>query len=126
MATVKDITTMCRAGNVMEAYEIAQADLNASPQDIWTQRKMGWALYYMLKMDVEYKDSSAFINHVEELMNLDLLTITSDSLIFDNVLWKIAEFIKNIPSESVNEEMDKLFSLLRNFTFTPSKDIHIY
>lgn len=121
MATVKDITTMCRAGNVMEAYEIAQADLNASPQDIWTQRKMGWALYYMLKMDVEYKDSSAFINHVEELMNLDLLTITSDSLIFDNVLWKIAEFIKNIPSESVNEEMDKLFSLLRNFTFTPSK-----
>lgn len=121
MATVKDITTMCRAGNVMEAYEIAQADLNASPQDIWTQRKMGWALYYMLKMDVEYKDSSVFINHVEELMNLDLLTITSDSLIFDNVLWKIAEFIKNIPSESVNEEMDKLFSLLRNFTFTPSK-----
>lgn len=121
MATVKDITTMCRAGNVMEAYEIAQADLNASPQDIWTQRKMGWALYYMLKMDVEYKDSSAFINHVEELMNLDLLTITSDSLIFDNVLWKIAEFIKNIPSESVNEEMDKLFSLLRNFTFAPSK-----
>lgn len=120
MATVRDITTMCKAGNVIEAYEIALADFNALPQDVWTQREMGWALYYMLKIDIEHENNSAFINHVEELMNLDLLTITSDSLIFNNMLWKIAEFIKRIPANSMHE-MDKLFSLFSKYTFTSSK-----
>ena len=120
MATVKDITTMCKAGNVVEAYEIAKADFNAQPQNVWSQRKIGWALYYMLKKDIENKDNTAFCNHIEEVTNLDLLTITTDSLFFDTVLWVLAEFIKSIPIDNI-QEIDKLFSLFNKYTFNPSK-----
>ncbi len=53
---------MCKAGNVIEAYETAKADLDVSPQDVWKQRGMGWALYHMLKMDIEHKNNSALLH----------------------------------------------------------------
>ena len=43
-------------------------------------------------------------------MELDLLTIESDSMIFDKVLWKLADFLKNIPDENTGE-VDRLFPL---------------
>lgn len=119
MATVKDITTMCKLGNVLGAYNAAKADFDLSPQDIWAHREMGWALYYMLKIDIEHKNHSDFLNHFEELSGLDLLTVKDDSLIFNNVLWKLGEFIKEI-SENLLGEMDRLFSLLNKYTFAPS------
>lgn len=120
MATVKDITTMCKAGNVLEAYEIAKTDFSASPQNIWSQREMGWALYYMLKKDIENKDNAVFYNHIEEVTNLNLLTISTDSMLFDTILWVLAEFVKNIPMSNL-QELDKLFSLFNKYTFNPSK-----
>lgn len=120
MATVKDITTMCKVGNVLEAYKTAKADLEAYPQDVWSHREVGWALYYMLKFDIQNHFCEDFINHVEELTNLSLLTIADDSVIFDNMLWKIAEFIKYMPKDNV-EGIDRMYSLISKYTFKPSK-----
>lgn len=120
MATVKEITTMCKAGNVLEAYEIAKTDFSTSPQNVWSQREMGWALYYMLKKDIENRDNIAFYNHIEEVTNLNLLTISTDSLFFDTLLWILAEFVKSIPMSNL-QELDKLFSLFNKYTFNPSK-----
>lgn len=120
MATVKEITTMCKAGNVLEAYEIAKTDFSTSPQNVWSQREMGWALYYMLKKDIENRDNIAFYNHIEEVTNLNMLTISTDSLFFDTLLWILAEFVKSIPMSNL-QELDKLFSLFNKYTFNPSK-----
>ena len=111
---------MCKAGNIVEAYEMAKADLNAFPQNIWAQRKMGWALYYSLKSDIENKDNAAFYDHIEELTNLNLLTVSADSFMFENVLWKLAEYIKSISIDNI-QEIDKLFFLFSKYTFNPSK-----
>ena len=102
MATVKEITTMCKAGNVLEAYEIAKTDFSTSPQNVWAQREMGWALYYMLKKDIENRDNTAFYSHIEEVTNLNLLTMSTDSLFFDTLLWILAEFVKSIPVSNVS------------------------
>ena len=111
---------MCKAGNVLEAYEIAKTDFSTSPQNVWSQREMGWALYYMLKKDIENRDNIAFYNHIEEVTNLNLLTISTDSLFFDTLLWILAEFVKSIPMSNL-QELDKLFSLFNKYTFNPSK-----
>ena len=95
MANVKDITTMCKAGQVQQAYELAKADLAAMPTDVWTQRAVGWALYYMIKSDSETGDYARLLEHIDELKSLDQLTIANDSMIFDNVQFQIANFIKN-------------------------------
>ena len=119
MATVKDITTMCKAGKLAEAYELAKADMAMSPENIWVQREVGWALYYLLKDDSEKRRSQDFYEHFKELMELDLLTIESDSMIFDKVLWKLADFLKNIPDENTGE-VDRLFPLFSKFHYNPS------
>ena len=51
MATVRDITTMCRAGQIQEAYDLAKSDIELNPNDVWAQREMGWALYYLIRKD---------------------------------------------------------------------------
>lgn len=119
MTTVKDITTMCKAGRLAEAYDMAKADLDASPQEIWVQRGMGWALYYMIKEDVDDGRKVDLWTHLEELVNLDLLNMENDSLIFDRVLWNLAEFAKNLPLEDT-DDMDRLFALIARYSFNPS------
>ena len=119
MTTIRDITTMCRAGQVAEAYELAKTDYEADSQNVWAQREMGWALYYMLKNDAEGRDRQAFYGHLEELAEMNLLTMETDALIFDNVVWKIIEVIKQIPNERI-DEVDRIYAFLSRYTFVPS------
>ena len=123
MANVKDITTMCKAGQVQEAYELAKADLAAMPTDVWTQRAVGRALYYMIKTDSETGDYARLLEHIDELKSLDQLTIANDSMIFDNVQFQIANFIKNrihLTDIEASSKLSTLFSKLKDYEFKPS------
>ena len=119
MATIKEITTMCRAGQVAEAYEVAKVDYEADSQNVWAQREMGWALYYMIKEDADNRNRQAFYDHLDELAQLEGLTTENDALIFDNVVWKLVEIIKLIPAERV-DELDRIYAFLSRYTFAPS------
>ena len=74
MANVRDITTKCKEGQVQEAYDIAKADFVAMPTDVWKQRELGWALYYMIKADSEKGDYTKLLGHIDELKSLSQLT----------------------------------------------------
>lgn len=124
MARIQDITNMCREGRVQEAYDIAKADAAAYPADVWGQRAFGWALYYTIKGDTERKDYTQLIAHLEELHSLQLLTVNDDSMILDNVQFQVAHFINNGIYTTDTEapgKLSKLFSLLKNYTFNPSR-----
>lgn len=123
MANVKDITTMCKAGQVQEAYELAKTDLAARPADVWAQRAVGWALYYMIKADSEVGDYAKLLEHIDELKSLEQLTIANDSMIFDNVQFQIANFIKNnifLTDIEASSKLSTLFSKLKDYEFKPS------
>lgn len=120
MATIKDITTKCKAGEIAEAYEIALQDWQNAPDDVWTQREVGWALYYYIKEDVEQKRTDSFYEHLEKLGELTLLDLTSDKLIYENLLWKVAEFAKGFQTEDF-AAMDTLFSKIQNYHFGSSR-----
>lgn len=123
MANVKDITTMCKAGQVQEAYELAKTDLTARPADVWAQRAVGWALYYMIKADSEVGDYAKLLEHIDELKSLEQLTIANDSMIFDNVQFQIANFIKNnifLTDIEASSKLSTLFSKLKDYEFKPS------
>lgn len=124
MATVKDITTMCKSGQIPDAYEQAKSDLSSNPSGVWEQREVGWALYYMIKTDVDQKNYDALLAHLDELNSLDQLTVANDFLIYDNVIFKIGEFVKNcIGINDVDSpvKLSAIFSRLRNYSFNPSK-----
>lgn len=124
MATIKDITTLCKAGQIQEAYETAKADLLTSPSDIWAERAVGWVLYYMIKDSADRCDIEKMVSGIEELKSLEALDTDNDALIFDNVLFKVAEIVRNniVPnSPSALEELPLIFNSLRDIQFKPSK-----
>lgn len=124
MAEVREITAMCKVGKVQDAYELAKTEFTATPDSLWSQRALGWALYYMIKLDTEAGDYGKLLEHIDELKSLQLLTIANDSMIFDNIQFKIAEFVKNRVSLNDNDFSIKLsafFLKLRDYNFMASR-----
>lgn len=121
MATIKEIIAMCKAGDVGEAYEIAKRDFMEWPQNIWVQRGLGWVLFYKIKNCAELRKKEELYNHFRELSELDLLTPQTDAYIFDNVLWKIAEYIKDIVNKEYVEDVERFYLLICKYKFPPSK-----
>ncbi len=124
MATVKDITAMCKAGQVHEAYELAKADLENNPSDLWTHKEVGWALYYTIKENTEKSDYSNLIEHLNELKSLDQLSIPQDSILFESILFKIAGYVKAhlaVTDFDTPTRLSSLFSILRDYRFEQSK-----
>ena len=124
MVNVKQITTMCKAGQVQAAYDIAKAGFAAMPTNVWTQRGFGWALYYMIKNDSEVGNYPKLLEHIDELNSLDLLTFDNDSMIYDNVQFQIASFIKNhisLTDIEASSKLSTLFMKLKCYEFKSSK-----
>lgn len=122
MASIKEITAMCKNGKVREAYELAKADMER--QLPWAQREMGWALYYLIKNDIDIANYQSFLTHLDEVNALDQLTIPNDNMFFENILFKIASFVKDhVPPTGLDSpvKLSNLFSKLRKYNFEPSK-----
>lgn len=120
MATIKEITLKCKAGETAAAYETALQDLNTEPDNIWVQREVGWALYYSIKEDVEKHLEEPLFEHLDKLSELSLLNAHDDAMLFENILWKITEFTKGIQKENF-ETLTNLFLKMQQFSFLPSR-----
>lgn len=115
---------MCKDGHVQEAYDLAIADYQASPQDVWVQREVGWALYYLIKADVDERNYDSILSRLDELKSLPLLDVTNDALIFDNILFKIGDFVRNKMAQNDIDspaKLSTLYSKLKEYDFMPSK-----
>lgn len=124
MAEVREITAMCRAGQMQEAYDLAKNDLAANPDYPWLQRALGWALYYIIKGDADRGDYAKLLEHIDELKSLDQLTLDNDCMIFDNVQFQIANFIKNrvfLTDIEASAKLSTFFLKLKDYAFKPSK-----
>lgn len=123
MAEVRVITAMCKSRQVEEAYELAKKDYVSDASSPWAQRALGWALYYMIKTDVENGSYDKLIEHIKELKELNLLTVANDNMIFDNVQLQMGTFIKKHIPLNDNEapvKLSTLFHLLRDYSFNSS------
>lgn len=124
MATVKEITSKCKEGNIQEAYELALADLTQDHNNTWAQRGMGWALYYKLKASTDNKDYQGMVSILDEFATLDMLSFPDDAIIFENVLFKVAMYVHSnlMPTDiETPAKLSTFFSRLRGFTFQPSE-----
>ncbi len=115
---------MCKAGQIQEAYELAKADMEQFPTDPWVHREVAWALNYLMKVDADTNNFQSLIAHFDELKALDLLSIPADNILYDNVLFKIAGFVKHhaAPTDvDTPAKLSTLFIKLKEYTFEPSK-----
>lgn len=120
MTNIKDIITLCKSGQIDEALKKASDEFEASPNDVWVQRSMGWALYYQVRSDLDHGQAEQFFIHAESLLNLSLLTSEQDAMIIDNLLWKLAEFLKSSLKDNV-AFAERVFDIVCTHRFHPSK-----
>jgi len=123
MSELKTITSMARAGQIQEAYDLAMADLKTEPDNVWAQRGVGWVLYYMIKNEAVSGDYDKLYEHLEELKSLSLLTSKDDGMLFDNVVFQLASFVKNHLRQTdskVHEKLSDVFAMIKDLQFNQS------
>lgn len=86
MPEIREINEMFRAGRYDEAYALALQDFEQNSNNVWEQRKMGWALTFLMKRDKEMSDKEGFMAHFESLFNLPMLSFQTDAMLFDTFL----------------------------------------
>lgn len=118
MASIKEITALCKAGNVENAYAMALADWQVAPDDMWAQREVGWAVYYLLKYDIEQNDAQTLNEHLDTYVQLSLLA--GDDLIQSSILWRITEYVRGLQKNDFHS-LDKLFATIQPLKFKPSR-----
>lgn len=124
MAALKEITAMCRAGQLIEAYAQAKADVETRMDDVWAQRSLGWVLYYRIKNAVEKNEFDAILSCLEELRSLQQLTVSTDGMMYEKVLFAISSFVRNkilVTDETSSEKLSLLFEMMKGYTFAKSK-----
>lgn len=117
MSSIKEITTMCKAGHIEEAYEQALKEHEASP-NVWTQRALAWVLYYKIKAAVEANQGHSLLMNLYELASLDELSSSDDNMIYENVLFKIGSHVwKNLLPEHPDtpSKLSELFEVLTTY-----------
>lgn len=124
MGTIKEVIAKCKSGELQEAYDIAKADWESDSQNEWEQRKMAWVLYYRIKEAVANDDFVILASSLDELRSLELISVTADEMIFTNVLFKVAEYVRKQQHDRDDEAYSRLsaiYSLLGGYDFAPSK-----
>lgn len=88
----KEIKELRVAGKLNEAYDMAKAELNAEPENIWGKRNLSWVLY--AQMNACAKDLPIFLAKIKELKELTLPA--SEDMLFENICIVIAKAVRFI------------------------------
>lgn len=120
MVQIKDITQMCKEGKISEAYAIVKKELDNDPHDLWTQRAMGWVVYYTAKERIFKKKASRAMDAIQVLRKLNMLTPQGDGILFDNILWEIRSLVE-VTKKGDDCMMESVLDFISSYTFVPSK-----
>lgn len=95
----KEIKELREAGKLDEAYEMAIAEFNADPENIWTKRNLSWVLYK--QMDVYAQDFDLFLIKIKELKELNLPS--TEEMLFDNLSIVLSKVARHLGSFAEND-----------------------
>ncbi len=66
----KEIKELRQAGKLDEALNLAKAELEAEPDNIWPKRNISWVYYDYLKLNGTPEHFDTFISWLNEIKNL--------------------------------------------------------
>jgi hypothetical protein len=122
----KEVTQLRKSGEIGKAYEMAKADLEASPEDIWAKRALAWCDYEFLKENANSSKRELFLESLKDIQNMGL---PSDEVyIFDSIPWKVLSLLSDChKKESYSEEyLNSIFETIKQMSFTkPSESYSI-
>lgn len=105
MATISEISRLCKSGDVALARELALADIEKYPQYPWPLTNFGWVLYYQIKNDmVTASNKQKVMETIANFCDLEIPAEGNDVL-FSNIIFVIARFVHlNLPETDPDSE----------------------
>lgn len=88
MPTAKDITALRKAGQLAEAFELANELLAAEPDNIWTKRAMGWVRFERLKAIAKSNKPDEFIAEWVAISELVAGNPADETMLTNQALWQ--------------------------------------
>lgn len=111
MATISDISSLCKCGDIAKAREMALADIEKFPQYPWPLTNYGWVLYYQIKNNLAIATNRPKV--METIADFCELNIPADGndILFQNIFFVIARFVhQNLPE--TDSQSEHLFSVI--------------
>lgn len=114
----KEIKELRQSGRLEEALAMAQAELDAQPDNIWGKRNISWVYYEYLKKNVHEFNYEVFVAYLKKLQELNLPE--NEVMVFDTAAWQIASLIFKIQKQEPVDysKINELFDIIKGFHFT--------
>jgi len=113
----KEIKELRQAGKLEEALNLAKAEMEAEPANIWPKRNISWVYYDYLKLNGTFEHFDTFISWLNEIKNLQLPV--EEKMLFEKLCWQVGKMafslLKNNPQD--HHKGMRLFEAIQSFHF---------
>ena len=114
----KEIKELRKSGRLAEALEMASAEFDLDPENIWTKRNLSWVYYEYLKANALPDCYDEFISWLTKLAALELPE--DEKMLFDTLTFQVGKLVfallkqEPIPVQKIKQ----LGDLIRSFHFS--------
>jgi hypothetical protein len=114
----KEIKELRKAGNLEEALNLAQTELQAEPDNIWPKRNISWVYYDYLKQNTAPEHFDDFLSWLTKIADLNLPE--EEKMLFDHLCWQIGSIVfKTFNSGFAHYgKMIQLLGITQSFSYT--------
>ncbi|MCS5488886.1 DUF7017 domain-containing protein [Algoriphagus limi] len=118
----KEIKELRQSGRLEEALEMAKAEFDENPENIWTKRNLSWVYYEYLKTNASSENFEEFVIWLNQLVKLELPE--GEKMLFDSLSFQIGKLLFALTKEeSIPIQKIKLIAdLIQNFHFSKPSD----
>ena len=111
----KRVTELRKAGDLEEAYQLAQSLLKSEPENIWNKRAMSWVCFDKLKKANLENNHNLFFDVLENIPSLNIPE--DEDMFWDNFRWQVGKFVISLKADDtsmINRILNKVFDCIRN------------
>lgn len=122
----KEIKELRQSGRLQEALEMAKAEFDADPGNIWTKRNLSWVYYEYLKASTETAHYDDFVQWLQRMVELELPR--DEKMLFDSLAFQVGKMVFAILREEPIpvQKIQHLAELIRPFYFTKPSDAYSF
>lgn len=122
----KEIKELRQSGRLEEALVMAQNELEAAPENIWSKRNMSWVYYEYLKENASINNYQAFIDYLTRLQELNLPE--DDKMVMDNTAFQIGKLIFSMQRMEHQDysKINQIFDIIRSLHFTKESESYSF
>jgi len=112
-----DVNALRKAGNLEQAFEMAQAELTADPENIWNKRSIAWVYFEQLKAAIHPDQFDTFMQVLTALSELNLPT--EETMVMEQIAWQVGKmaFALQKADHVQFDKLDRLFQALTRLPF---------